>query len=316
MMTFEWFGIHGTAHDFMPLMSLLALMGGGAMLFFWGVRMNSALPARRLALMRDGALMTAVKAPKYAPGWQETSAGWYAHGLTNEERWQIVRSFAKLSVPASLSLALFAGTRFFSAAGSGVIAYLASPQSSPMLPAVLGAAAAITVWLLHISVIRIQLKQHRKSVGSGLPDALELLAVCVGAGLSLENALQRVSAETKISRPALSDELALTWADISISPNRDQALANMAERVNLPAVRSVIGTLSQSLRFGTPLAQSLRSAASEMRTQQLIGMEERANRLPAMLTIPVMLFIMPSMFLIIGGPAALKIMDLFAGAQH
>ncbi len=86
---------------------------------------------------------------------------------------------------------------------------------------------------------------------------------------------------------------------------------NFAERVNLPAIRPVIGTLSQSMRFGTPLTQSLRAAANEMRNLQLIELEKNAARLPAVLTIPVMLFIMPSLFLIIGGPAAIKLVDLF-----
>jgi tight adherence protein C len=181
-----------------------------------------------------------------------------------------------------------------------------------MLPAICGAALAIACWLAITLTIRFQLKQHKKSVGDGLPDALELLAICVGAGLSLENAFQRVSAEMKLSRPALSGELALTWAEISISPDREQALANFAERVNLSAVRSVIGTLSQSMRFGTPLTQSLRTAANEMRNQQLIELEKKAARLPAVLTVPVMLFIMPSLFLIVGGPAAIKIVDLFS----
>ncbi len=103
-----------------------------------------------------------------------------------------------------------------------------------------------------------------------MPNALELLAICVSVGLSLDAAFQRVAAEIKLSSPALADEFSLTWAEISISPSREQALANMAERVNLPAVKSVIGTLIQSLRFGTPLAQSLRNAASEMRNHQMI----------------------------------------------
>ncbi len=180
-----------------------------------------------------------------------------------------------------------------------------------MLPIVLGAAAAIAGWLLPVMMVNFKLKQHRQSVATALPNALELLAICVNVGLSLEAAFQRVAAEIRLSSPALADELSLTWAEISISPSREQALANMAERVNLPSVKSVIGTLIQSLKFGTPLAQSLRNAANEMRNHQMIEMEERANRLPAMLTVPVMLFIMPTMFLIVGGPAAIRLMDTF-----
>jgi tight adherence protein C len=79
--------------------------------------------------------------------------------------------------------------------------------------------------------------------------------------------------------------------------------------MDLPSLRSVVGTLSQSMRFGTPLAQSLRMAAAEMRTDRLMRVEERANRLPGMLTFPVMLLIMPTIFLIVGGPAVIKVMD-------
>jgi len=304
----QWFAMDGGAG--LPIAILLTLAGGAVIVL--GAWPGGALPARRLILMQQGTSLLPRNAAGYAPGWKEESSGWYAKGLSYEQRWQIVRSFAKMHVPPSSSVAIFAATRLTLAIGGGAFAYFASPSSPPLLAIVLGPAAAIAGWLLPVMAIDFQLNQHRKSVGLGLPNALELLAVCVGAGLSLESAFQRVSAEIKMSSPALSDEFALTWADISISPNRDQALANFAQRVNLPAVRSVIGTLSQSLRFGTPLAQSLRNAASEMRNRQMIEMEERANRLPALLTIPVMLLIMPTMFLIVGGPAALRLAEMFA----
>ncbi len=89
-------------------------------------------------------------------------------------------------------------------------------------------------------------------------------------------------------------------------------MLNLAERVNIPVVRSVVGTLSQTLRYGTPLAASLRVVAADVRIDQLDALEEKANRLPALMTVPVMLFIMPTIFLIVGGPAALKLMDIFA----
>ena len=104
--------------------------------------------------------------------------------------------------------------------------------------------------------------------------------MCVEAGLSLDHGLLRVARELKDAQPALSEELSLTWAEISILPSRDQALANLAARVDLPSVRSVVSTLAQSLRFGSPLAHSLRNAAEEMRHEQLMQLEERANRLP------------------------------------
>jgi tight adherence protein C len=150
-----------------------------------------------------------------------------------------------------------------------------------------------------------------KEVRAGLPDALELLVVCVEAGLSLEDGLDRVVTELKRSQPALADELSLTLADLKILPSRDQALANLAARVDVPSVRSVVTTLAQTLRYGTPLVQSLRVVAAEMRNDYLIEIEEKANRLPAYLTLPVIVFLMPTIFLIVGGPAALRLIDAF-----
>jgi tight adherence protein C len=176
--------------------------------------------------------------------------------------------------------------------------------------------AAIAGWILPILFIAHVVKTRKKAVGSGLPDALELLVVCVEAGLSLEDGIQRVARELAVSQPALADELALTWAELNILPSRAQALANLADRVDVPSVRSVVSMLSQSLRFGTPLAQSLRVGAVEMRNDQMTLLEERASRLPALMTIPVMLFIMPTIFLIIGGPAALRLIDTFRSGMH
>ena len=173
------------------------------------------------------------------------------------------------------------------------------------------AMAAIVVWFLPKLFIDYGVKQRAKAVRTGLPDALELLVVCVEAGLSLEDGLARVVTELKQSQPALADELGLTLADLKILPSRDQALLNLADRVDIPSVRGVVMTLTQTLRYGTPLANSLRVVASEMRNDSLIEMEERANRLPAYLTLPVMLFLMPTIFLVVGGPAALRIMDAF-----
>ena len=171
-------------------------------------------------------------------------------------------------------------------------------------------------WYLPIFFIGFKTKQRTKGVAAGLPHALELLVVCVEAGPSFEDGLHRVARELRESQSAVADELALTWAEINILPNRANALANLAVRVDLPSVRLVVGILSQSMRFGTPLAQSLRIAAKEMPNEQLMAMEERASRLPALLTIPVMVFMVPTIFLIIGGPAALRLIEQFHNRLH
>ena len=154
-------------------------------------------------------------------------------------------------------------------------------------------------------------RRRTAAIMAGLPDAFELLVICVEAGLSLEAALSRTARELHQARPWLARQLDMTSADLRISSNRDDALANLAARVGTPAMRSLATALSQTLRYGTPLAQALRSMATEMRGEAMIALEERTNRLPALMTVPMMVFIMPTIFLIVGGPAALHLIDTF-----
>ena len=190
-----------------------------------------------------------------------------------------------------------------------VLSYFPAFAASRGLTVLAAAGAAIGGWFVPAMVVRRLVNRHIAAVVSGLPDALELLMICVEAGLSLEDGLNRIAKELKDSHPALADELTLTSADLKILPSRDQAFAHLASRINVPNMKSLVTTLSQTMRFGTPLAQSLRTVASEMRSDLLIAMEGRANRLPALLTVPMMLFIMPTIFLIVGGPAALRVID-------
>ena len=162
-----------------------------------------------------------------------------------------------------------------------------------------------TLFLRHLAIHRT------RAIARGLPDAIELLAVAVEAGLSLEEAMNRIVVELSASQPIMAKELAVTCADLRVLPDRGDALHRLAERINLPSVHSVVTTLSQTLRYGTPLAKALRVVASELRNDALLKLEERANRLPVFLTIPLILFILPSLILIIGGPAGLRIWDVF-----
>jgi tight adherence protein C len=236
--------------------------------------------------------------------------------LTEAEHRQLVRSLARFGVRPESALAWFKASRLLLPAALAMATLPLVLGYSSLSPAATLLATAVPCaigYLLPMLLLRRAMRRHCHAVVAGLSDALELLAVCMEAGLSLENGLQRVSIELKRSLPELADELALTWAEINILPDRDQALINFAERVDMPSVRSVVTTLAQTLRYGTPLTRSLRVVAADVRGDQLTKMEEKANRLPALMTIPVMLFIMPTIFLIIGGPAALKLMDIMWG---
>lgn len=169
--------------------------------------------------------------------------------------------------------------------------------------------AAIGWWLPHVVAGRLA-RQRQLAIGRGLADAIELLVIAVEAGLSLEDAIGRVVVELWRAQPAMAEELAITAADLKILPNRDDALHRLAERVDISSVHSVVTTLSQTLRYGTPLAQALRVVAAELRNDALLKLEEQANRLPVLLTVPMVLFILPALFLIIGGPAFLRVLDV------
>jgi tight adherence protein C len=143
-----------------------------------------------------------------------------------------------------------------------------------------------------------------------MPDALDLLVICAEAGLSLDHAIEQVGRVLRPSRPQVAEEFAATAAEMRVSPARSQALENLAQRAGLASLRSIVAALNQSIKFGTPLAGSLRVLAAEMRAERLARFEERAARLPVLLALPLMAFILPSLMIVIGTPLALRIIDM------
>ena len=146
-----------------------------------------------------------------------------------------------------------------------------------------------------------------------LPDALDLLVVCTEAGLALDAALDRVAREIGSNSAAMGDELGHTVLELRFLPERRKALENLARRTDVSGIQALVNTLIQTERFGTPLAQSLRVLAAEMRTQRMVRAEEKAARLPAIMTVPLIIFILPALFVILIGPAALDLIDTFSG---
>jgi tight adherence protein C len=293
--------------DLIPLLSVMAFLAGGLALVTAGLRQNNESLSRRIASVQaiSGIGREAISADKER---EQSSVA----GFADAEYRQVLRMFAAYNIAPESVPAYFTAVRLSFAGVAGVPVLLFMPAPNHILSIVFALVAAMVAWFLPVVLVTRGLKKHRKAVGAALPDTLELTAICVESGISLENAIYRVSQGIKDSQPALAEEISLTWAEISILPSRDQALENFAERVDIPTVRTVVGTLAQSLRYGSPLAQSLRTAAAEMRTEQVTLLEERANRLPALMTIPVMVLIMPTIFLIVGGPAVIRMLDIFA----
>jgi tight adherence protein C len=153
------------------------------------------------------------------------------------------------------------------------------------------------------------------AIRKGLPDALDLLVICAEAGLTVDAAFERVSRELGRAYPELGDEFSMTSIELSFLHERRQAFENLAYRVNLDAVKGVVTTMVQTERYGTPLASALRVLSAEFRNERMMRAEEKAARLPAIMTVPLILFILPTLFVVILGPAGCSIADAFSGGD-
>ena len=151
-----------------------------------------------------------------------------------------------------------------------------------------------------------------KRMTKSLPDALDLLVVCAEAGLSLDMAITRVGRELAEGSPELSDEFAITAIELGFAPDRQTALQNLVRRTDMQSLRALVNSLSYCERYGTPIANALRVLSAEFRDERMMRAEEKAAKLPAIMTVPMILFILPTLFLVIGGPAAIQILDIMA----
>jgi tight adherence protein C len=167
-------------------------------------------------------------------------------------------------------------------------------------------------WFLPNILVKNQAVKRKTILRKAMPDALDLLVICAEAGLSLDSGMDRVGKEIGQTYPILGEEFGLTSVELGLLPERTKALQNLADRVDLQSVTSLVNTLIQTERYGTPLAQALRVLAGEMREERMMKAEEKAARLPAIMTVPMILFILPTLFIIIIGPAAIKVMGAMA----
>jgi len=155
--------------------------------------------------------------------------------------------------------------------------------------------------------------KRRESIMSAFPDALDLLLICVEAGMSIEAAIQKVAGEVGTASIELAEELTLLTAELSYLPERRLAYEGLAKRTNHPGVKAVTTAMIQAERYGTPLGSALRIMAKENRDMRLATAEKKASQLPAKLTVPMILFFLPVLFVVILGPSVLRGMDTF---QH
>lgn len=155
-----------------------------------------------------------------------------------------------------------------------------------------------------------QAQKRRESIVAAFPDALDLLLICVEAGMSIEAALHKVSQEIGANSIELAEELSLLVAELSYLPERRMAYEGLARRTNHAGIKAVCTAMIQAERYGTPLATALRVMAKENRELRMSAAEKKAAALPAQLTVPMIVFFLPVLFIVILGPVVLKVMDL------
>ncbi len=158
--------------------------------------------------------------------------------------------------------------------------------------------------------LKNKISRRQLSIKRAFPDALDLLLICVESGMSIEAAFRKVSDEVGTQSVALAEEFTLTTAELSYLPDRRQAYENLAQRTGLEGVKAVCLALQQSERYGTPLATTLRVLAQENRDMRMAEAEKKAAGLPPKLTVPMIVFFLPVLFVVILGPAAIRVLAL------
>jgi tight adherence protein C len=174
-------------------------------------------------------------------------------------------------------------------------------------------ASLCAAWLgmqFPMLLLKNRIQRRQLSIKRACPDALDLLLICVESGMSIEAAFRRVSDEIGDQSAPLAEELTLTTAELSYLPDRRQAYENLAKRTDLEGVKSVCMALQQAERYGTPLGTMLRTMAQENRDMRMSEAEKKAAGLPPKLTVPMILFFLPVLFVVILGPAAIQLMDI------
>jgi len=202
------------------------------------------------------------------------------------------------------------------AAASFTIALFASSipfVNEHFLMRVVAMGAAFIVGIIFPeTVLGMLITRRQKKIAGYLPDALDLLVICTNAGNSLPISIKRVAREMQLICPPISSEFKVTADQLQIDGDTGAALRDMAARIGIPSMSSLVTTLIQSQQYGTPISQSLKTLSRSERNAQMMVMEEKASKLAAKMTIPMMLFILPTVGIIAVGPAVLRLIAMFA----
>lgn len=223
-------------------------------------------------------------------------------------------SLAAMGVRGASAISLFIGIKILLATLLPLLTVIVLSRLAGDMPPLprrtLTAAAAIGGLLLPDYILRVRRNRYLRQVERGLPDALDVLVICTQAGIGLGPAIVQVSVELQEACPELAGEFAQTASELSVMADTRVVLANLGARTGIDGLRRLATTLLQTQQYGTPITDSLRGLAAELRQDILTRYEAGAARLAVLLTLPTLLFIMPCVFLIAGGPAGIQVMHV------
>jgi tight adherence protein C len=222
---------------------------------------------------------------------------------------ELERTLAASGLRGSNGLSLFVGSKLLLLIACPLITILALKgvslgpvfdRSGPFIAGALGLLAPD-------KIVSRNRKKYLAQLQTGIADAMDMMVICTQAGLNMTASMQRVAHEIAHAHPIMSRELDLTVRELQISVDSAAALSGLGARTGLDSLKRVGATLAQTVQYGTPLSEALRVLAAEMRQEALTRFEEKAARLPVMLTIPMILLVLPCVFIVVGGPAVLQI---------
>ncbi len=261
---------------------------------------------------QDGAALGAASAPFRRLGEMLRNTAFVSE--KDMEEFQMAIAAAGLNPRAALST--FIGVKAVLLIALPLLAFLYAQVNGFSVPRMaMTVFAGIFLGIFGPNFLLTYLKgKHQEKLRKGLPDALDLLVVTAEAGLGIETALDRVAREIEHNNRPLALSFLVLVQEMRMMPDRRQALERFAQRTEFDGFKRLSGTLAQTMKYGTPLAQALRVLAAEMRTDRMLRIEEKAIRLPALLVIPLILFIMPAVFIALVGPSVLELSKgLFSG---
>jgi tight adherence protein C len=184
-------------------------------------------------------------------------------------------------------------------------------ELAPLMKLLICAMAAAVGYFIPGILVANTIKKRQQQIIRGFPDALDLMVICVEAGISLEQALTRIAQEIGDMSPILAEEVGLTTAELAYLGDRRRALENFAARTGAEPVKALTVSLLQSEKYGTPLGVALRVLSRENRDERMARAEQKAGSLPAALTVPMILFFLPVLFIVLIGPAIIQIVQTF-----